>query len=197
MTATWKKDFFPLFVCLFLFYFFFAIRNFFHPLFSIRIFPSASAIRRYPVRVLQTPLCLFVYFYFIFFLPSGIFSIRFFLSAFFYPHFPIRIRHPQISGPRFTDTRSMVPWFIQVSRLVIASIFCHTDCYLGNQDCKLHKWTACAVSKQVLAFTSFVRNSSHRSCVRWLFDEEKAYQHCCCFRISWIIKMNYKMVLKP
>ena len=28
---------------------------FFHPHFSIRIFPSASAIRRYPVRVLQTP----------------------------------------------------------------------------------------------------------------------------------------------
>ena len=23
--------------------------------------------------------------------------------------------------------------------------FCHTDCYLRNQDCKLHKWTACAV----------------------------------------------------
>ena len=31
----------------------------------------------------------------------------FFLSAFFYPHFPVRnrIRDPQISGPRFTDTR--------------------------------------------------------------------------------------------
>ena len=23
---------------------------------------------------------------------------------FFYPHFPIRFRHPQVSGPRFTDT---------------------------------------------------------------------------------------------
>ena len=35
---------------------FFVIRVFFfHPHFSIRIFPSASAIRRYPVRVLQTP----------------------------------------------------------------------------------------------------------------------------------------------
>ena len=30
-------------------------------------------------------------------------------------------------------------FFIQVSRLVIASIFCHTDCFLGNQDCKLQK----------------------------------------------------------
>ena len=28
----------------------------------------------------------------------------FFPSAFFYPHFPIRIRHPLVSGPRFTDT---------------------------------------------------------------------------------------------
>ena len=32
------------------------------------------------------------------------FSIRLVLSAFFYPHFSIRIRHPQVSGPRFTDT---------------------------------------------------------------------------------------------
>ena len=31
-------------------------RNFFYPIFfPIRLFPSASAIRRYPVRVLQTP----------------------------------------------------------------------------------------------------------------------------------------------
>ena len=28
---------------------------------------------------------------------------QFFLSAFYYPHFSIRIRHPQVSGPRFTD----------------------------------------------------------------------------------------------
>ena len=42
------------------------------------------------------------------------YSLQFFLSAFFYPHFSIRIfpsastlriRHPQVSGPRFTDTR--------------------------------------------------------------------------------------------
>ena len=32
------------------------------------------------------------------------FNIRIFLSAFYYPHFFIRIRHPQVSGPRFTDT---------------------------------------------------------------------------------------------
>ena len=59
-----------MFVCLFYYYYYFfaihisllflltfsAIRIFFfHPHFSIRIFPSASAIRRYPVRVLQTP----------------------------------------------------------------------------------------------------------------------------------------------
>ena len=36
------------FVCLFIYFFC-------HPHFSIRIFPSASAICRYPVRVLQTP----------------------------------------------------------------------------------------------------------------------------------------------
>ena len=30
---------------------------------------------------------------------------QFFRSAFFFPHFPIRIRHPQVSGPRFTHTR--------------------------------------------------------------------------------------------
>ena len=34
---------------------FFYYPHFFHPHFSIHIFPSASAIRRYPVRVLQTP----------------------------------------------------------------------------------------------------------------------------------------------
>ena len=58
-------------------------------------------------------LCLFVYFIVIFFFTIHIslfflltfFVIRiFFPSAFFYPHFPIRIRHPQVSGPRFTDT---------------------------------------------------------------------------------------------
>ena len=40
--------------------FFFSIRllisAFFYPPFTIRIFSSASAIRRYPVRVLQTPI---------------------------------------------------------------------------------------------------------------------------------------------
>ena len=34
---------------------FFGLSAFFHPPFTILIFPSASAIRRYPVRVLQTP----------------------------------------------------------------------------------------------------------------------------------------------
>ena len=53
VTEPWKKDFFPLFVCLFLPSTFLVL---FFPHFSIRIFPSASAIRRYPVRVLQTPL---------------------------------------------------------------------------------------------------------------------------------------------
>ena len=57
--------------------------------------------------------CLFDYFV-IFFIAihiSRFFSSYFFCyphfffpSAFFHPHFPIRIRHPQVSGPRFTDT---------------------------------------------------------------------------------------------
>ena len=38
------------------FFFLFSVYpHFFHPPFTIRIFPSASAIRRYPVRVLLTP----------------------------------------------------------------------------------------------------------------------------------------------
>ena len=60
------KERFLSFVCLFIYFFchshfsffpsyFFWYPHFFHPHFSIRIFPSASAIRRYPVRVLQTP----------------------------------------------------------------------------------------------------------------------------------------------
>ena len=54
--------------------------------------------------------CLFVYFFFFChphfsfsFLLLFLLSSSFFPSAFFYPHFPIRIRHPQVSGPRFTD----------------------------------------------------------------------------------------------
>ena len=69
VTATWKKDFFPLLVCLFLFFF----------LLSAFLVFFSSYFFCYPH----------------FFFPS----------AFFYPHFPIRIRHPQVSGPRFTDTR--------------------------------------------------------------------------------------------
>ena len=47
------------------------------------------------------------------FLPSAFFvlffllflaSFRIFRSTFFHRHFPIRIHHPQVSGPRFTDT---------------------------------------------------------------------------------------------
>ena len=43
------------------------------------------------------------------------------------------------SSRRIVRNIFLVHFFIQVSRLVIASIFCNTDCYLGNQDCKLHK----------------------------------------------------------
>ena len=56
-------------------------------------------------------MCLFILL--LFFLPSAflVFFVLLFLlsaffpSAFFYQHFPIRIRHPQVSGPRLTDTR--------------------------------------------------------------------------------------------
>ena len=57
--------FFPFCVCLFFLFLlsafsrfiliFLVYPHFFHPPFTILIFPSASAIRRYPVRVLQTP----------------------------------------------------------------------------------------------------------------------------------------------
>ena len=53
-------------------------------------------------------LCLFVFSFFcylhfvVLFLFFGLST--FFRSAFYYPHFSIRIRHPQVSGPRFTDT---------------------------------------------------------------------------------------------
>ena len=66
-----RKISFPcLFVCLFIYYYYYFLLSaflvfslllfllsafFFHPHFSICIFPSASAIRGYPVRVLQTP----------------------------------------------------------------------------------------------------------------------------------------------
>ena len=66
-TSDLKERFLSLIVCLFIFFLFlpstflnfflllFLLSAFFfHPHFSIRIFPSASAIRRYPVRVLQT-----------------------------------------------------------------------------------------------------------------------------------------------
>ena len=69
VTATWKKDFFPLFVCFFII-FFFAIRisRFFSSYFFCypHFFPSAFfyphfTIRRYPVRILQTPICLMIW----------------------------------------------------------------------------------------------------------------------------------------
>ena len=55
-------------------------------------------------------LCLFVNFFFAIRI-SRFFHVTFFIihiffpSALLYPHFPIRIRHPKLSGPRFTDTR--------------------------------------------------------------------------------------------
>ena len=82
--------------------------------------------------------CLFVYFIIIIiFLPSTFlffFFLLFLLSAFFYPHFPIRIRHPQVSGPRFTDT----PWIkpkaavtknmCTVQKMLVLIRSCNFDC---------------------------------------------------------------------
>ena len=59
---------------------------------------------------------------FFLFLPSAFlvffFLLLFLLSAFFFfhPHFPIRIRHPQVSGPRFTDTRHVYIKHAQVCK---------------------------------------------------------------------------------
>ena len=50
------------------------------------------------------------------FLPSA------FLVLFF-PHFPIRIRHPQVSGPRFTDT----PLY-SVICVCVPNLFCRSLC---------------------------------------------------------------------
>ena len=61
-------------------------------------------------RFLSLIVCLFIYFFFchphfsFFFFLLFLLSAFFFPSAFFHPHFPIRILHPQVSGPRFTDT---------------------------------------------------------------------------------------------
>ena len=68
--------------------------------------------------------CVFVYFNF-FFWPSAflVFFLLLFLfsvflpSAFFYPHFPIRIRHPQVSGPRLTDTRWVIRFHLPLAEL--------------------------------------------------------------------------------
>ena len=58
-------------------------------------------------------LCLFVYLLFFFFFAiriSRFFPLTFFaIRIFFHPHFSTHIRHPQISGPYFTDTPSKDP----------------------------------------------------------------------------------------
>ena len=67
-----------------------------------RVQPCDSDLKE---KFLSLIVCLFYPHIFFFFLLT-FFVIRiFFPSAFFYPHFPIRIRHPQVSGPRLTDTR--------------------------------------------------------------------------------------------
>ena len=79
-------------------------------------------------RFLSLIVCLFILCYiflnllstfFVFFSSYSFCYLHFFFpSAFFYPHFPIRIRHPPVSGPRFTDT--------QVETLSIYFVcFCH------------------------------------------------------------------------
>ena len=61
-------------------------------------------------RFLSLIVCLFILFCFVFFaIHISRFSSSYFFCYphfFFHPHFPIRIRHPQVSGPRFTDTRN-------------------------------------------------------------------------------------------
>ena len=72
-----------------------------------RVQPCDSYLKE---RFLFLIVCLFILFYYYFF---AIHISRFFSSYFFcYPHFffhppfPIRIRHPHVSGSRFTDTRT-------------------------------------------------------------------------------------------
>ena len=49
-------------------------------------------------------LSFFCYLHFLVFFFSFFGLSAFFPSAFYYPNFSIRIRHPQVSGPRITDT---------------------------------------------------------------------------------------------
>ena len=94
--------------------------------------------------------CLFVYFIIIIiFLPSTflffffllfLLSAFFFPSAFFYPHFPIRIRHPQVSGPRFTDTPGKLREMLALhsNRHAVHGRFTLKD------DCERQVWNAVA-----------------------------------------------------
>ena len=65
-----------------------------------RVQPCDSDLKE---RFLSLIVCLFMYLFFAIRI-SRFFLILFFFMRIFYPHFPIRIRHPQVSGPRFTDT---------------------------------------------------------------------------------------------
>ena len=107
VTATWKKDFIPLFVCLFLYFFC-------HPHFSF----FSSYFFCYP---------------------------HSFPSAFFCPHFTIRIRHPQISGPRFTDSPSHVYFYYFNLNLRVNSDWtwlCSQELKSSCKSCDLLiKWT--------------------------------------------------------
>ena len=69
-----------------------------------RVQPCDSDLKE---RFLSLIVCLIILLFFL--LPSTFlvfFLLTFFVIRifFFHPHFPIRIRHPQVSGPRFTDT---------------------------------------------------------------------------------------------
>ena len=84
------------------------------------------------------------------------------------------------------NTFSVFIIIILVSRLVIASILLSHRLLSWNQDCKLYKWMACAVRLPDLWINKFIWPICSQffwSCVRWLFDEKTANQHCCCFGI--------------
>ena len=96
-------------------------------------------------------LCLFVYLFFFFAIRvSRFFLLTFFvIRTFFHPHFSIRIRHPQVSGPRFTDT----PWTEPRS---VRSL-----CTLEGRPCSPIRWTKLSLHPAPWGSVYIPRTSGH------------------------------------
>ena len=74
-------------------------------------------------RFLSLIVCLFILFYFFAIRISRFFPLTFFVIRIF----SIRIRHPQVSGPRFTDTQ----FIVSVLRI---SVYCNFNIFIQSRD---------------------------------------------------------------